>query len=411
MASSPIASRARRSNENENNHRRHPTIGLNSPKKITINTSFPVENDLSEDIFSPKYSRKNIIDLEHPSWWSAMDEDDQERLAAFFNESVSHYGSIISVEVQRDLKAKFGITDAQISDLRLICHNSAQCPLFYRESDPNRRIEITSVVANSQKRFGHLQHPKVSRMLEQNLGITSQQSIDLINWMDRPDTRDLLLDPDMEPYYHIQLLWQYQKPVYRGPNKLPPLSDPNKYTLVLDLDETLVHCGTAQIPNADTYFSLCFNGAMFQVAVKYRPHLTEFLSSMSKLFEISVFTASQKVYADEVIKRLDPEGYITHRLYRTDCTNVCQNYIKDLSTLGRDLEHLIFIDNSPQAFTFHVNNSIPILSWYDDEDDHELLKMMHILRQLREYDDVRDYCKEAFDLESLVLTANGDDYC
>ena len=37
---------------------------------------------------------------------------------------------------------------------------------------------------------------------------------------------------------------------------------------------------------------------------------------MSKLYEIIVFTASQKLYADKVLDLIDPKNRITHRLYR-----------------------------------------------------------------------------------------------
>jgi len=38
---------------------------------------------------------------------------------------------------------------------------------------------------------------------------------------------------------------------------------------------------------------------------------------MSKLYEIIVFTASQRVYADKIIDLIDPKKLrITHRLYR-----------------------------------------------------------------------------------------------
>jgi len=37
---------------------------------------------------------------------------------------------------------------------------------------------------------------------------------------------------------------------------------------------------------------------------------------MSKLYEIIVFTASQKLYADKIIDLIDPKRRISHRLYR-----------------------------------------------------------------------------------------------
>lgn len=215
---------------------------------------------------------------------------------------------------------------------------------------------------------------------------------------------ELNFDDDMVAYHHVRLLQSFTRKPYIGRQKLPPLEDPEKYTLVLDLDETLVHCSTEEVLHPDIKFNLEFNGISFNVSAKYRPFLLEFLETLSEKYELVIFTASQKVYADRVIDFFDVNRRIKHRLYREDCTNVCGNFVKDLSVLGRDLRKTIFIDNSPQAFTFQINNSIPIVSWYSDETDNELEKMVRILTEIRTYEDVREYIREAFGIEELIRT-------
>lgn len=85
------------------------------------------------------------------------------------------------------------------------------------------------------------------------------------------------------------------------PPFLPPIdSSEYKYTLVLDLDETLVH-----------YFQTDDEGKCL-----IRPDAEEFLCEMSQFYEIVIFTAAMQDYADWVIDQIDPEGYIKHRLYR-----------------------------------------------------------------------------------------------
>lgn len=212
----------------------------------------------------------------------------------------------------------------------------------------------------------------------------------------------LNFDDDMACYHHLRLLTEYRRKTYTGLKKLPEISDPRKYTLVLDLDETLVHCSTEPQLYSDVEFTLQFNGVSFNVAARFRPFLKKFLETVSEWFEIVIFTASQKVYADRVIDHFDDKKLITHRLYREDCTNVCGNFIKDLSVLGRDLSKTLFIDNSPQAFAYQVENSIPIVSWYSDESDNELDKLIRILEEIRSYDDVREYVTEAFRIQELL---------
>ena len=66
---------------------------------------------------------------------------------------------------------------------------------------------------------------------------------------------------------------------------------------------------------------------------------------------MTIFTATQQVYAEKLLDILDPEGkWIKHRLYRDACLCVDGNFLKDLSVLGRDLKDVVLVDNSPHAF-------------------------------------------------------------
>lgn len=230
---------------------------------------------------------------------------------------------------------------------------------------------------------------------------------------------DLQLEEDDEVYNHMRLLLSCKRKRYFGAPKLPALSDPNKYTLVLDLDETLVHCeaicnSSQDVPENSLQFNLLLNGKNIGVSCNVRPYVHEFLARAAENYDIAIFTASQKQYADRVIDLIDPQGFIKHRLYRRDCTNVCYNFLKDLSSLGRDLKKVVFIDNSPPAFTYQINNGIPILSWYNDTSDRELKKMSNILDDIRtNYDDVREYIRETFQIKSTIQNLpdlNAQDY-
>ena len=75
---------------------------------------------------------------------------------------------------------------------------------------------------------------------------------------------------------------------------------------VLDLDETLVHSTLDTCDSPDFTFSVVFNGRRHIVNVKRRPHLAAFLEAAAALFEVVVFTASQKIYAEQLINVLDP---------------------------------------------------------------------------------------------------------
>ena len=186
---------------------------------------------------------------------------------------------------------------------------------------------------------------------------------------------------------------------------LPPRASGDvKNTLVLDLDETLVH---SNLENAndpyDFSFPVSFNDETHTVKVKKRPHLSTFMDAVSKQYEVIVFTASQRVYADKLLDILDPEGkWFKHRLFRDSCVQIDGNFMKDLRVLGRDLSRTIIIDNSPQAFGLQVENGIPIESWYDDEKDDHLLWLIPILTQLSKTNEVRTMLHRAFNLQERV---------
>mmetsp|Transcript_22202 Transcript_22202/g.24673 ORF Transcript_22202/g.24673 Transcript_22202/m.24673 type:complete len:92 (+) Transcript_22202:609-884(+) len=90
----------------------------------------------------------------------------------------------------------------------------------------------------------------------------------------------------------------------------------------------------------------------------------QFLEKVSQIFEVVVFTASEKEYATMVLDRIDPNNeYIHQRLFRNSCLPLHGNYIKDLNVLGRDIDKTIIIDNSMIAFALNIDNAIPIESF------------------------------------------------
>ena len=104
--------------------------------------------------------------------------------------------------------------------------------------------------------------------------------------------------------------------------------------------------------------------------INVRPHAKEVLKSLSKVYEIFVFTASHSCYADPVIDLLDPDGrYITHRLYREHCSYVAGAHVKDLRILNRDLSKVILVDNAAQSFAWQIDNGIPIIPYFRGHED------------------------------------------
>ncbi|XP_022951092.1 CTD small phosphatase-like protein 2 isoform X3 [Cucurbita pepo subsp. pepo] len=213
---------------------------------------------------------------------------------------------------------------------------------------------------------------------------------------------------DFDPYFFIKNLPDLSAvvPTYR-PMLLPKQtrSCPST-TLVLDLDETLVHSTLEPCVDADFTFPVNFNLQEHTVYVRCRPYLRDFMEAVAQHFEIIIFTASQSIYAEQLLNVLDPKRKIfRHRVFRESCVFVDGNYIKDLSVLGRDLARVIIVDNSPQAFGFQVDNGIPIESWFDDRSDRELLLLLPFLETLMGVEDVRPLIAQKFNLRQKIAAA------
>ncbi|PWA48570.1 Dullard phosphatase domain, eukaryotic [Artemisia annua] len=179
---------------------------------------------------------------------------------------------------------------------------------------------------------------------------------------------------------------------------LPPNSL-NQKTVVLDMDETLIHStlfrdtSMAIKPPKNYDFLVTFGQEVAYVTK--RPFVDEFLQYLNqKNFEVVIFTASSKEYASPVLDRLDPNGFILHRLYRNSRKLVDGKHVKDLSNLGRDLKNVVIVDDRPRSYMLQPENGIPIKRFIDDLQDAELKKLMDsFFRSCDQYEDIRDAVK------------------
>lgn len=110
---------------------------------------------------------------------------------------------------------------------------------------------------------------------------------------------------------------------------------------------------------------------------------------MSKYYEIFVFTASLKEYANPVIDILDKFKTVKKRLFREHCSNYSGMLIKDMTTMNRELSNIILIDNSEVSFLYQPENALHIKSYFDQDTDTELYRLMPFLAFSSQLKDTR----------------------
>eukprot|EP01061_Rhynchopus_euleeides_P045933 TRINITY_DN8499_c0_g1_i1.p1 TRINITY_DN8499_c0_g1~~TRINITY_DN8499_c0_g1_i1.p1 ORF type:complete len:355 (+),score=132.22 TRINITY_DN8499_c0_g1_i1:138-1202(+) len=166
----------------------------------------------------------------------------------------------------------------------------------------------------------------------------------------------------------------------------------SRVTLILDLDETLVHSSFEPV-EADLHIPVLMDGEQYIAYVKKRPYMEEFLARCVELFDVVVWTASLAVYAEPLINELCRMSRITplKKMYRESCTQLQGGgYVKDLSTMGRSMDDVCILDNSPSVAQLQPNNLIPIVSWYEDPSDTCLRDLIPHLERLATTMNVQD---------------------
>ena len=171
----------------------------------------------------------------------------------------------------------------------------------------------------------------------------------------------------------------YSNLIPRSPSsRATPIHQQQK-TLVIDLDETLIHSlAKGGRMSSGHMVEVKLNAPVLapvssiashptpvigpQHPILYyvhkRPHCDEFLRKVCKWYKLVVFTASVQEYADPVIDWLEQERkFFVGRYYRQHCTLRNGAYIKDLSSVEPDLSRVCILDNSPMSYIFHEGKS------------------------------------------------------
>lgn len=178
------------------------------------------------------------------------------------------------------------------------------------------------------------------------IGRIRLRGADQLDYLNKPAWDPLIPDPLPEPHYR-------------------------PYTLVIDLDDMLIH-SSWDIEHG------------WRTAK--RPGVDYFLAYMSQFYEIVLFTTQPAYTAAPIAEKLDPYGaYIPWKLFKEATRYKNKTLIKDLSYLNRPLERTIILDTDPSHFQLQPENGILLKPWLGTKGDDtckELIAMIPFLEAL-----------------------------
>ena len=182
-----------------------------------------------------------------------------------------------------------------------------------------------------------------------------------------------------------------------------PRQKNKKYTLILDLDETLVHVKQININTQNNNLCLnnSYNNNFNQKIINIRPGLFAFLNGVKPYYELISFSSASKEYADNILNKIESnQKYFEYNLYREHTTLYGNEYIKDISKVGRNIKEIIIVDNLEKNFVLNPDNGIKISSYFgeinhkkEDNKLYELLKLLILFHKLK-YRDLRMAIKD-----------------
>jgi len=189
-----------------------------------------------------------------------------------------------------------------------------------------------------------------------------------------------------------------------------------KKTIVIDLDETLVHTLETPIthdmrnyliPHRGYELAKCSIRGMWGI---YRPYTREFLKYCHKTFDrIIIWSAGTEEYVHCIVEALQESfDFYPDEIYsRPDCVfnNYMKYYHKPLKKLNVDMEATLIIDDKKHTFQDNCLNGILVPEWAPSSiresvssNDKCLLEFMLWLNQNVDAEDIRYTDKNIFNV-------------
>ena len=191
-------------------------------------------------------------------------------------------------------------------------------------------------------------------------------------------------------------LYEYKKNRVHPP--YIPTQTSKKYTLVLDLNNTLINYEKNKLNN-NNIFNL-------------RPGLISFLNTLKPIYELISFTNESKEISDKYLNEIEcNKKYFDFNLYKEHNILIGRNLVKDISKIGRDMKRIIIVDKLYENIKATPHNGILIKPYFGEKDKSDTvlfeLKKLLILVHKMGYEDIRTAIKNyANDIKYKITCDN-----
>ncbi len=342
---------------------------LNEEKNKTETTKPKIPESISTDILNKNYDELIEKLKNSPSFKKLKSENKiklfQQSKKSFKSKSISNEFNISSIKKEINNKIK-DIKKEDINSINLCKSKSIDLR--------GNTINVVTLLSHAEEKVKNL---------------TNTETIsDFYEYTEK--CMSMILDLDISK----------QKKIEEKVNFNFPIEEKKKKIALFDLDETLVHC-IGEITKVNKKYQNIVEVTLpskkiVKIGINIRPFWKEALDLIKDKYNIVIFTASHQSYADAVLNFMDPEKkYSKYRLYRNNCilndVDGVKFYVKDLGIFDKyyNLKDIILVDNSVLSFAYHLDNGIPIVPYYDADEDGELEILGYYLLSIYEYDDLR----------------------
>lgn len=176
-----------------------------------------------------------------------------------------------------------------------------------------------------------------------------------------------------------------------------------KALLILDLDETLIHASAQKLERRE-------QAKVFEYYIYERPFLKDFLMSVQRFYELSIWSSAGDEYVTEVIAKTILSEFnfsfvwgnsraVFRRNFELEEQRIINEirdhyqYVKPLKKVrrkGYKLERILIVDDTPHKSKLNYGNAIYPHPYEGEENDRELQLLSNYLESIK---DVKNFRK------------------